>query len=240
MQATGSQTDKALYGLRTLIVEGRLKPGDRVFEQTVVDAIGVSRTPARAALQRVSEEGLIDALPSGGYIVASFTDDDVFDGIAIRGNLEGMAARLAAEKGLTSGYAQALGDCLAALDQLLLSDDLKVVQIDYIRLNDRFHQLVAEASRSAMMLRALERLVAIPFSVNNSFVDVPDELVPQVLAILRDAQVQHHSILEAISCGEGTRAQALMNEHSRCAWRYLKLMRSHQQAYPTRLLAVPF
>ena len=225
-----SQTDKAVYGLRGLIVEGKLKPGERVLEQTLVDQFGVSRTPARAAIQRVSEEGLITATPSGGFIVASFTDDDVFDAIAIRGTLEGMAARLAAEKGLSASSAQALRDCLQALDLTLQSDDIDAVQSRYVALNNHFHSLIASAARSPMVSRALDRLVAIPFSVNDSFIDVPVDVSADVLKILRDAQAQHHQIFDAIENGEGTRAQSLMIEHSRSAWRYLKLMLNHHQS----------
>ncbi len=228
--ASVSQTDKAVLGLRGLIVEGKLKPGERVLEQTLVDQFGVSRTPARAAIQRVSEEGLITALPSGGFVVASFTDDDVFDAIAIRGTLEGMAARLAAEKGLSGTGLQALRDCLQALDATLESDDIGTVQARYVQLNDHFHGLIASAARSPTVSRALERLVAIPFSVNNSFIDVPATASADVLKILRDAHAQHHNIVDAIENGEGTRAQALMIEHSRSTWRYLKLMLNHQQA----------
>lgn len=225
-----SQTAKAVYGLRGLIVEGRLKPGERVLEQTLVDEFGVSRTPARAAMQRISEEGLITLLASGGYVVASFTDDDVFDAISIRGTLEGMAARMAAEKGVSGSTLKAMRECVSAMDVVVAGDDVAHWQGEYVRLNDRFHELISEAARSPMVSRALERLVAIPFSVNNSFVDVPTSAAAEVSAVIRGAQVEHHNILEAIENAEGTRAQALMIEHSRSAWKYLKLMLHHDQS----------
>ena len=87
-----SQTIRAILGLRGLIIEGALEPGARVLEQTLVDRLGVSRTPARAALIRLCEEGLLEQMSSGGYVVARFSANDVFDAIAIRGTLEGMAA----------------------------------------------------------------------------------------------------------------------------------------------------
>jgi GntR family transcriptional regulator of vanillate catabolism len=71
------QTIRAILGLRKLIIEGQLPPGERVLEQTLVDLLDVSRTPARAALLRVCEEGLLDPIPGGGYAVAraSWCDD---------------------------------------------------------------------------------------------------------------------------------------------------------------------
>jgi GntR family transcriptional regulator of vanillate catabolism len=59
-------------------------------------------SPARrcgAALARLEQEGLVDAIPSGGYAVRSFTREDVIDAIELRGVLEGTALRLAAERG---------------------------------------------------------------------------------------------------------------------------------------------
>lgn len=237
LEIGSSQTDKAVLGLRGLIVEGRLKPGERVLEQTLVDMFGVSRTPARSAIQRVCDEGLVNVMPGGGYVVASFTDDDVFDAICIRGTLEGMAARLAAEKGISARLLAAMNECLAELDAIVSESDAARFQSDYVRLNDRFHELVYEAAASPMVTRALQRLVAIPFSVTNSFVEVPQSAAEAVMQILRSAQQEHHRIVEAIGRGEGTRAEALMIEHSRSAWRYLNLMIHHSQ--PVEGLSAP-
>lgn len=219
-----SQTEKAVLGLRGLIVQGQLKPGQRVFEQTLVDLLGVSRTPARAALQRICEEGFIALVPKRGYVVSSFTRQDVFDAIAIRGTLEGMAARLAAEKGPPPHTLAAMHECLRALDLALAEPDMAVRQSEYARLNDRLHELLCEAAQSPMMERALQRLAAIPFSLNNSFTDVPASAEQQVAAILRSANEQHYSLVEAIEQGEGARAEALAIEHSRSTWKYLMLM----------------
>jgi len=219
-----SQTERAVYGLRGLIVQGKLKPGDRVLEQALVDAFGVSRTPARAAMQRISEEGLISLQPSGGYVVSSFTEDDVFDAISIRGTLEGMAARMAAEKGAPARVLKAMHECLEELDAVVGSSDVAGRQNDYVVLNDRLHDLICGAAQSPMVARALERLVAIPFSVNNSFTNVPASAEASVRDILRGAQEQHRNIVDAIENREGTRAQALMIEHSRSTWKSLNLM----------------
>ena len=90
-----SQTLAALLRLRDLILEGGLAPGERLSELAVVERLGVSRTPVRAALARLEHEGLVEALPGGGYAVREFSRADVNDAIEIRGVLEGLAARLA-------------------------------------------------------------------------------------------------------------------------------------------------
>jgi len=219
-----SQTDKAVLGLRGLIVHGQLKPGQRVLEQTLVDKFGVSRTPARAAIQRICEEGFISFVPKRGYIVSGFTEEDVFDAISIRGTLEGMAARMAAEKGAPPSVLKAMYDCLRETDAALTIPDITTRQDEYATLNDQFHDLIREAAQSPMVTRALQRLAVIPFSLNNSFTDVPPSAEQGVADILRDAQVQHHGIVEAIERGEGARAEALTKEHSRSTWKYTVLM----------------
>lgn len=224
MDQSVSQTEKAVLGLRGLIVHGDLKPGERVLEQTLVDSFGVSRTPARAAIQRICEEGFITFVPKRGYIVSRFTEEDVFDAISIRGTLEGMAARLAAEKGPSPSMLAAMHDCLQKIDAALSIPDITTRQNEYAALNDQLHDLIRDAAQSSMVARALQRLAVIPFSQNNSFTDVPPSAEQAVATILRDANAQHRCIIEAIERGEGTRAEALTKEHSRSTWNYTVVM----------------
>jgi DNA-binding GntR family transcriptional regulator len=93
-----SQTVKAKLGLRELVLEGAFAPGERVPEIGLAKRLGVSRTPLRLALSTLAHEGLLEPLAGGGFVVRSFTRADVFDGIELRGVLEGTAARLAAER----------------------------------------------------------------------------------------------------------------------------------------------
>jgi len=62
-----SQTVRAQLALRDMILSGQLRPGERISELQAVEITNVSRTPVRLALVRLAEEGLLDALPSGGY-----------------------------------------------------------------------------------------------------------------------------------------------------------------------------
>jgi len=113
------QTVRALLALRERILAGALKPGERISELSAVELLGVSRTPVRAALARLEEEGLLETIPSGGYCVRSFAEADIFDAIEIRGVLEGAAARMAAERGAASARLGAIKDCVATLDDLV-------------------------------------------------------------------------------------------------------------------------
>jgi len=219
-----TQTEKAVFGLRGMIVHGDLGPGERVLEQALVEKLEISRTPARAAILRICEEGLITQLPNGGFVVSSFTEKDASDAIAIRGTLEGAAARFAAEKGVPSRTLQKMRDCLEEIDVALRISDIGIMQDDYATLNDTLHGLVLEAAQSNMLVRALQRLTAIPFALNNSFTDIPQSAEEEVMRILNRAQDQHRRIIDAIEHREGTRAESLTIEHSRSTWEYITLM----------------
>ena len=64
---------KATLGVRELVLDGELSPGDRVPEIALAQRLGVSRTPLRLALTTLAHEGLLESLPGGGFVVRSFT-----------------------------------------------------------------------------------------------------------------------------------------------------------------------
>ena len=123
---TMSQTLKAQLALRELVLSGALAPGERVSELQMVDRLGVSRTPLRTALVRLEEEGLLEAIPSGGFAVRDFSEREVYEAIEIRGTLEGLAARLAAERGVSRSGLERATHCLDAIDRVL---DLSLIHI---------------------------------------------------------------------------------------------------------------
>src|SRR6266545_2005404 len=114
--ANVSQTVKALLGLRQMILGGELAPGARVSELAVVERLGVSRTPVRAALVRLEQEGMLEAIPGGGFSVPAFNERDIHDAIELRGTLEGLAARLAAEHGAFDTVLAEMHACVATID----------------------------------------------------------------------------------------------------------------------------
>jgi DNA-binding GntR family transcriptional regulator len=96
----GESVARAYDQVRELIVWGRLSPGSRIVESEIADRLGISRTPTRSALHRLQQEGYVTALTRGKerrLIVAPLTQDDARELFHIVGQLEGLAARSAAE-----------------------------------------------------------------------------------------------------------------------------------------------
>lgn len=220
---SASQTVKALLNLRDLILSGELPPGQRISELAVVDRFGISRTPIRAALVRLEEEGLLEAIPSGGYSVRAFTERDIGDAIEIRGTFEGLAARFAAERGVTRSALAEIKDCVARLDDVVAGREFMPEHFDdYVRLNERFHSLLYGLADSAVLAHQLKRAVNLPFASPNAFVMVQSAL-PEAKSIMLVAQDHHRCVVRAIENREGARAEALMREHARLAFRNLEL-----------------
>lgn len=220
-EGRGSQMIKALQGLRELILAGALRPGMRVSEPAMVERLGVSRTPVRLALDRLEREGLVAVGPTGGFIVRSFTAADLFDAITIRGTLEGLAARLAAERRPSTADLAPLQDCVAALDAVLEPPALNGQGFsDYVRLNALFHERLAGLCGSATVIAAIEQASNQPFAGPSAFVHLHAD-VPEGRTTLLIAQDQHRNLLEAVALGQSSRAEALAREHCRIAQRKL-------------------
>jgi GntR family transcriptional regulator of vanillate catabolism len=227
-EPSGSQAVKALLRLRELVLAGELAPGARIAELAIVERLGMSRTPIRAALMRLEQEGLLETLPGGGYAVRTFSERDVLDAIELRGTVEGMAARLAAERGVPAVVLSEARACVDGIDALLGQSTLDDDSFHrYVALNARFHQLLAEMAGSSTIARELDRVVRLPFASPSAFV-VMQANSPQARDMLIVAQDQHRQVLDAIEHRAGSRAEALMREHSRLAQRNLyEAVRSH-------------
>jgi len=212
-----SQTDRAILGIRDLVLRGEFQAGARLAESELAERLGVSRTPVRAALQRLGEEGLLDPARPTGYVVRAFSEADIDDAIEVRGAIEGLAARLAAERGVARSMLNDMRDCLADIDAALAE---KVIDVDHLNryraANQRFHQLMIDAAGSKMVKRSLARIVSLPFASPNAFVLVQGS-IPDAFDVLKIAQTQHYDIVQAIESRAGARAEALVKEHARIA-----------------------
>jgi GntR family transcriptional regulator of vanillate catabolism len=218
-----SQNLTAALRLRELILAGELPGGGRVSEIPLSQRLGVSRTPLRLALAQLEHEGLLEVIPSGGFAVRLFTREQVADAIALRGLLEGAAARLAAERRLDPTALEPLHGCVGQLDRLIGPGRLSPDDFErYVALNERLHLLLIELSGSEAIEAAHRRALALPFASPSAFVMVQAEL-PESHRVLYVAQRQHRALLDAIERGEGARAEAIGREHAHIAQENLEL-----------------
>jgi GntR family transcriptional regulator of vanillate catabolism len=234
------QTEAATHGrravieLREKILTGELPGGMRLFEVPLAELLDISRTPVREALSRLTEEGLLDRLPSGGFVVRRFGFADVIDSIEMRGVMEGMAARLAAERGASAEALERISETVSRLDRCF-GERLDDVDFDtYSELNELFHHQLAALCGSDMIRREVERAGSLPFASPSAF--LPDKAdIAAFRRSLRGAQEQHRAMVAAIAAREGTRAEAIAREHARTARRNLEYMMSEDPDLITKV-----
>ena len=215
-----SQSGRALAGLRDLVFSGAYPPGERLSEVELAARLGLSRTPVRSALARLGQEGLLAAIPSGGWAVRAFSEADVADAIELRGVLEGTAARLAAERGAPPARLAAAQALLGEIDALLAPGVERADVEAYRGLNAAFHAQLAELPGSRILAAEIERAARLPFAEPSAFLSAQAG-IPDLRASLAVGQAQHRAMLEAIEARQGARAEALAREHARLARRNL-------------------
>lgn len=211
-----SQSLKAVLGLRDLILGGAFAPGERLFEVPISERLGLSRTPVRAALSQLAQEGLLESVPGGGYAVRMFSIADVRDVIELRGLLEGTAARFAAERGVPGDMLAQMHDVVDRLDGIIEPGPERMDFERYVVLNEQFHDLLHRACASPTIQRELERVMHLPFASPSAFLQGQGDVVA-FRRSLTVAQAQHRAMLDAIENRQGLRAEMIGREHARLA-----------------------
>lgn len=138
--------------LRTAIISGVLKPGERLMEIQLAEELGVSRTPVREAIRKLELEGFVIMVPRRGTYVADLSIKDINEVYEVRTALDVLAAGLAAER-ITEEELEQMERLLVQISSYIDSGEMeKIVEADGI-----FHDILYRASRN-------ERLVGI---INN-------------------------------------------------------------------------
>jgi GntR family transcriptional regulator of vanillate catabolism len=134
--------DPIVERLTALIMEGKLEPGTVIRQEKIASRLGVSRTPLREALRQLEQEGLVVFLPNGAAKVARYDQTATMEMWQLREVVDGLAARVGAERGLSPAAETALAGLVDRLEQAHAAGDL----LPYLELNRRFHTTLLEAS----------------------------------------------------------------------------------------------
>lgn len=195
----------------TLILEaieaGTFKPGDRLVESELAERLGVSRTPVREALQRLETQAMVTR-DGRSLIVASLDHNQLAELYAVRTELEGLAARLAARHATEEEVRVLRG--MVEEDRKLLGGDPRALS----RANKRFHRQIHLASHNRFLVQQLDLVArSMALMASTSFA-----------AEGRDAAglAEHDAIVTAIEAGD-----------AEAAWQALRIHIS--RAYETRL-----
>lgn len=207
LPSSTSRSQTALDALRGAILGGEFAPGERLQEVPLTERLGASRTPVRAALQRLAAEGLLDHETNRGFRVRTFPIDEIVGAYDVRAVLEGLAARTVAERGLSDAQRAILERALADGDELLAAPGFDDTQRPaYGVVNTTIHETIREAAGLRLLGDMIRLCRQVPVSS-------PHNIVAFQLQDVRRRHDDHHRIVDAILDGDGWRAEILMREH---------------------------
>ncbi|MBW9111895.1 GntR family transcriptional regulator [Microbacterium trichothecenolyticum] len=196
--STPSLTAETHLRLRNDIIQGRIRPNERLVALELAERLQVSRTPVREALQLLASQGLVVPVKRG-YVVREHTPEEIAEIYEIRSALEELAARLAAQRA-TPDQLRAIED-IGAHQSGALDDDRTVI----VDRNDAFHEAILQASGNSR-LAELNRANSEQFFTYR----VAQLYTRHEAAAAID---EHAQILEALKRRDSTRAAELARSH---------------------------
>ena len=182
------------------ILTGALKPGENLTELALVSRLGVSRTPIRGALQRLSDEGLVNTAPNKGAVVVGVSERDLIDVYNIRMRLEGLAAAIAAER-MSDADIGRLEDSVELAEFYIKKADAEHLK----ELDSEFHNIIYEATENRLLTRILSNLHKTIKRYRKMSLSVGNRLIRSV--------EEHREILSAIKERNAALADELTSKH---------------------------
>lgn len=179
------------------IDSGVYQPGDRLVESELAERFGVSRTPVREALQRLETQSIL-VRDGRSMVVASLDHDQLGELYAVRAQLEGLAAQLAAQHAAPEEI-RILQD-MVAQDAALVDNPAGLA-----RANRRFHRQIHLASHNRYLIRQLESVHRTMALLTTTSLAAEGRGV--------DALSEHAAIVEAISNRDKNAADIALREH---------------------------
>lgn len=188
------------HAIRKAIFARELKPGDSIRERTLAAQLQISRTPVREALFILQGEGLVELTHNRGARVAHITTHEMRQIYALRGVLEGFAAKSAAENA-TPEQIQKIAEALERQKRLPVSaSPMEQAQADLA-----FHEAIAAASGLQLLLTVSHQVLSVTVT-HRARETYSAERIKRV-------HKQHTAVLKAIQNGDAQLAESLMGEH---------------------------
>lgn len=192
---------QATEALRRYIIDGVIGPGERITEVRLSANMGLSRTTVRTALHQLAKEGLITQVPYTGWTVMALTAHDIWELYTLRAGLEGLAAKLAAER-LSASDRNVLENAFARLVSACgTGDRLGVADADFA-LHEAIINLAGHSRLGSMYLLIGQQI--------RLYIRSSDALIPNAAEII----AQHRPIVDAILAGNAEAARALSERHN--------------------------
>lgn len=201
LPARGLMKDQAYGQIKRFILNGDLAPGSFLAERQLAEQLDMSKTPVRAALERLEAEGFVAISPQQGVVVRDLTVHEIADQYETRAALETYIVRTMAGK-LTPDQVGRVRANLAAQESLR-----KILDVDRgVALDAQFHSLFCEFHGNAEVLRVMGQLR-----------DKMHRVITKVFRInpgrIASSYDEHRAIADAVINGDGALAAKRMEQH---------------------------
>lgn len=184
--------------LREMVVSGAMRPGTRIRQQEIVEALGVSATPIREAIRQLETEGYLDSIPHIGASVREVNREGLDEVYHVRALLESWLAREAAVRVTPADIAE-----LRELGRTFERASERNETVEARRANYRLHQLVWERARQPVTLEVVRTLWA----------KFPWDTLGYVEGRANRSVREHDQLLEALEAGDADAAEAAIRGH---------------------------
>jgi GntR family transcriptional regulator, rspAB operon transcriptional repressor len=203
---------------REAIVSLWLKPGQAVSEKEIASQLGVSRTPVREALMRLSDEGLIEVFRQSGTFVSPIKLHDVYEGQLVREALEIAVVRRATRK-FDRRFESRFQALLARQRECAKWNDYD----GFHALDEEFHRTISECSGTPRVWRIIISAKAQLDRVRRLGIRAPGQF-QQIL-------LQHESIVAGMKSGDEALAASALQEHLNAVFTSIRLLLDENSAY---------
>lgn len=193
-----SLTELAYAQLRSSILSGDFSVNERMSVVAIAERMGMSRSPVRAAVERLAAEGLLQ-IRLGGVEVVELGHAELLDALVVRSVLEGLSARLAAPRLNTADIAE-LRNLQTAFEEAVNADDTHRAR----RIDLEFHQRIQESTGNSWLMEELRRVQARVIVATYSTAWTSQQ---------RHALGEHRGILAALADGAADHAERAAIEH---------------------------
>lgn len=192
--------------LKSRILEHKLKPGEKIVQEEVASELEVSRTPLLKVLQMLESEFLVESVPRRGYFVRRINNKEMIDVFECREVLEGLAARLVAEKASDTDI-ELIKDCFSSFK----NNDEPIDEKAYEKADQRFHSLISKVCDNKMLSR-LEMIGNVHIlAYQQGLLRPPVETLPE-----------HIDIIKALENKNPDKAEETMRRHIRLSRKSLE------------------
>jgi DNA-binding GntR family transcriptional regulator len=186
--------------IKKMILSGEFKAGHKIHEEKVGQLFGVSRTPIREALKKLSEYGLVNLKPRSHAVVATLTPQEAVQLAHIRAQLEALSAKLLAEVGTNRDFDQ-LSSIADECDALIADGDVAGA----FEQDSLFHLEIAHRTKNAHLYEIIEKLDA-KIQLSRLIIKLPIDRLETFIN-------QHAKIIQALRRRDRELSETLMRHH---------------------------